>query len=484
MFKKFSMVMLVLIAALTLSACDPKEEKSDSDVIREIRDSITFTETELTEDITIPEIGNTDVVITWVSSNADYLGNDGTVTRPEYYQNDERISLTLSITLNEAVVIKVFEFTILATDRPENIELNTNETDALTLDFAYETSDFVANGVGEVSLVACVDGDTAVFSEGGENITVRFLGIDTPESTAKFDPWGKAASSFTCEKLTNATTIVLQSDPASGRTDGYGRYLSWVWYDGRLLNLELVELAYSKAEGSSDNLYGDVIFNVNLTVQFSERRVWGEVDPDYDYSLEGIQISIEELVTNYDEYEGLKVVLTGIITRRVGATAFIQQGDYGIYIYNNISFTPDLTPGNEVILSGLIATKYPSTDDTGAIQVTNYKISSQYSQVLSRDNEVTPNTVLLSEITHDHIGSLLKVEELTVMSIYQGTDYYTLTTEDSTGSSMIIYVNDTKNIPSTLFPVGKTLTIVAPLSRHKSSYQLLLATLDDVTIIE
>jgi micrococcal nuclease len=98
------------------------------------------------------------------------------------------------------------------------------------------------------------------------------LGIDTPESTAQSDPWGKAASSFTCDKLTNATSIVLQSDPASGQTDSYGRYLAWVWYDGRLLNLELVEEAYSRAKGSTDTYYGEVIFNVNLKVQFSNEE--------------------------------------------------------------------------------------------------------------------------------------------------------------------------------------------------------------------
>ena len=87
----------------------------------------------------------------------------------------------------------------------------------MSIDFDYSSSEFLADGVGEVTLIHCTDGDTATFGSGGQTFALRFLGIDTPESTYRFDPWGKAASDFTCDKLTNATTIVLEADGEIGR---------------------------------------------------------------------------------------------------------------------------------------------------------------------------------------------------------------------------------------------------------------------------
>lgn len=369
-------------------------------------------------------------------------------------------------------------------DDNDTYVLNTDETDALALDFSYESSDFITDGVGEVTLVSCVDGDTAFFTEGGESFSVRFLGIDTPESTASFEPWGKAASTFTCEKLTNAQTIVLQADPVEGRLDSYGtRYLSWVWYDGRLLNLELVELAYSKAKGTSDNYYGHQIFLKGMDVQESGRRVWGEVDPDFDYSREGVQLTIEELVTNFSEYEGKKVAINGIVTRVLGAAAYVQQGDYGIYVYNR-NWAPDLSVGNEVQLSGLSATKYP-TDGSGSIQCSNYSTRSKYSSVLSRENVVTPKTVLVTELTDNHVGSLLKLEDLKVISIYEGADgAFTITAEDILGNRITVRRDSDSpdDVISSMFPIGTVFTIVGPLSRYNNNYQLVITDVNDITI--
>ena len=487
MFKKLPLLILILLFALTFTACGPTEEPlSDGDILRSIRDEITFETTDLTENLTLPTIDEENVTYDWVSSNPQYLNHDGTVTRPEYYYNDQRISLTLTLTLNDTVITKVYEFMVLAADRPEVVELNTDETDNLPLDFTYAGSSFIDDGVGEVELIRCVDGDTAHFRENGQTFSVRFLGINTPESTAKFEPWGKAASDYTCDKLENATTIVLQADPNAGRMDSYGdRWLAWVWYDGRLLNLELVEQAYSKASGSIDTLYGELIYQVNLTVQFSERRVWGETDPDFDYSREGIQLTIEELVTNQSEYVGLKVAINGIVSRKVGGAVFIQQGEYGIYLYNR-QWAPDLSVGNEVELSGLTVTHYPD-EETGALQVSDYKTYDEYSTVVSGGNVVTPKTISVSDITDLHIGSLLKVEHLTVtsVSINNETGAFTLYCEDNLGNTITVRKAEAVNLDIDVddtFPIGTTFTIVAPLSRYSSNYQLMLTSMDDVTI--
>jgi micrococcal nuclease len=482
MFKKISLVAVVLTLLFGLSACT--EPQTDSEILFAIRDEITFVETNIDGNITIPTIENEDVTVTWSSSKPEYLTSTGEVTIPDFTRGDQNVQLVLTLELNDTVVTKAFDFVVLGEERPETIELNTNETDALTLDFEYEAYDFLPDGVGEAELVRCVDGDTAFFREkgGGSSFSVRFLGINTPESTAKFEPWGKPASEYTCDKLTNATTIVLQADPAAGRLDSYGeRYLAWVWYDGRLLNLELVEQAYSKASGSTDTLYGDVIFDVNLTVQYTERRVWGETDPDYDYSLEGVQITIEELVTNASEYYGKKVALQGIVSSKLGGAVFIQQGDYGVYVYNR-SWAPDLTVGNEIQISGVTVTYYPD-ENTGALQVSGYQARPPYSSTLSRDNVVTPRTVLIDAITTNDIGSLLKVEGLTVKSIYEGTDgAFTVTAEDADGNTITVRrdADSPDDITMELFTVGTTFDVIGPLSRYMGSYQLMLTNLENI----
>jgi len=484
MFKKISIVLMTFTLIFTLAGCNgSKESMSDSDILYEIKGLLEIDLTDITEDITLPTVDNEDVSVTWTSSKAEYLDIDGKVTRPEYTDGDQSVSLTVVLELNDALVTKSFNFTVLALEKPQNIELNTDYTDALVLDFAYADSNFIADGVGEVTLSRCIDGDTAIFKEGNTTFTVRFLGIDTPESTYKFDPWGKEASLFTCDKLENATTIVLEWDAgADTRTDGNGRYLSWVWYDGRLLNLELVEEALTGSKGVGGLKYENVFYEAEFKTQDTDRRIWGEDDPNYDYSLDGIQITIEELVTHPELYVGLKVVIRGTVSRTIGQHPYIQDGDFGVYLYSGFTFTTKLAEGNEVLISGLTATYYPDSD-TGGLQLTSFV--RENAEVLSTGNIVTPVDKLITEITTQDVGSLLKIYNLTVISIYENTydDAFTVTVEDENGNTITIRRDSlaSDDIAAALFTVGTTFDIVAPLGRYDSSFQLMIVNLDDVT---
>ena len=94
----------------------------------------------------------------------------------------------------------------------------------------------------------CVDGDTAVFNVDGVETKFRFLAIDTPESVAPnkaVEEFGKDASEYTCNKLSNANNIVIEYEN-SNKTDKYGRHLGWIWVDGSLLQKELVSVGYAK----------------------------------------------------------------------------------------------------------------------------------------------------------------------------------------------------------------------------------------------
>ncbi len=483
MLKKISILIMMVTLGITLSGCNQEEEKTDTDILFGIKDVINIDQTELTENLVLPTVDNEDVSVSWTSSKPEYLDIDGTIHRPEYSDGDQSVALTVILELNDAVVTKSFYLTVKALEKPENIELNTDYTDALVMDFSYSDSDFIADGVGEVTLSRCVDGDTAIFSENGTTFTVRFLGIDTPESTYKFDPWGKEASHFTCDKLENATTIVLEWDSgAETRTDGNDRYLSWVWYDGRLLNLELVEEALTGSKGVGGLKYETIFYQAEFKTQDTDRRIWGEIDPNFDYSLEGIQITIEELVTHPELYVGQKVVIRGIISRTIGQHPYIQDGDYGIYLYSGFTFTTKLAEGNEVLISGLVPTYYPNSE-TGGLQLTDFV--RENAEVLSQGNEVTPVDKLITELTTKDVGSLVKITNLTVTDVYENTynDAFTVTAEDENGNIITLRKDDLINdsITADLFTIGTTFDIVAPLGRYESNFQLMIVHLDDVT---
>lgn len=108
-----------------------------------------------------------------------------------------------------------------------------------------------------VTLEACVDGDTAKFKTAeNEIIKARFLAIDTPETvhpTKGEEPFGKAASNYTCTSLTNALEIKIEYDENSTLEDKYGRKLVWVFVDGVLLQDSLISQGYAEVA----YLYGD-----------------------------------------------------------------------------------------------------------------------------------------------------------------------------------------------------------------------------------
>lgn len=101
----------------------------------------------------------------------------------------------------------------------------------------------------EVKFSEKVDGDTAKFELNGDIITVRFLGIDTPETvhpTKGEEPFGKDASQFTEEQLKNANKIELEYDNHASKTDKYERHLAWIWVDDCLLQEELIQNGLAK----------------------------------------------------------------------------------------------------------------------------------------------------------------------------------------------------------------------------------------------
>ncbi len=103
---------------------------------------------------------------------------------------------------------------------------------------------------GLYRVTAFADGDTIEVDMNGTRETVRFIGVDTPETQ---DPrtsvqcFGKAASEFT-KNLIGSNDVRLEADPTNTNRDRYNRLLRYVYLpDGRLVNAEIIRLGYGFA---------------------------------------------------------------------------------------------------------------------------------------------------------------------------------------------------------------------------------------------
>lgn len=362
---------------------------------------------------------------------------------------------------------------------------DTNHTDNLRLTESYVGKSFINDGIGVVTVSTYTDADTTNFRDSvtGTRFTVRYLGIDAPEATSKYDPWGIKAGNFVRDVLSEAQTIILQAEPGGNRQDGNGRYLAWVWYikDGvtRLLNLELVEEAYAWAAGASSTQYGTIFTIAAAETQLTGRRIYGEVDPDYDYSTGGTPVDIGYLIENFDAYIGKKATITGVITAKVSSSFYIEQNGKGIYIYAGFGLTNEIQVGYEVTIQGLVAAKHNEGK-----QLTNYFAYNM--QLLSTDNEVTITTINGSQMSQ-YVGRVVRLNHLRIVSVSVTTTVgrkdFTVVLADTFGNTVNIRVED--SVANFVFPhqfvVGSYVDVFGPVTQFLSGYQLMLPGTGNIT---
>ncbi len=279
------------------------------------------------------------------------------------------------------------------------------------------TYDFREDGIEEMDLSSyryLVDGDTTHFTTKMEGYTVkvRYLGIDTPESSSVIEKWGKAASEFNASIL-DATTgtakhVILQSqgrasypDLVEGvddtsvwesETDGYNRNLAYVWYatvdnpeleDFRCLNLEIMYEGYSQGLGSSLDEMGEeyyIAFNkANLSAEANQKNYYSSAsDPNYywDNNDEPVNLDLKTLYESTtdgtsafntdspyaDNYTFYRIY--GYVSRKTETSYFIQDQPsydqsnglpeaYGIYVFTYATNT--IAVGDYVAVIGVIS---------------------------------------------------------------------------------------------------------------------------------
>lgn len=228
----------------------------------------------------------------------------------------------------------------------------------------------------EATVKTFVDGDTTHFYvssdlvEGGI-LKARYLAINTPESTGKIEEYGKKASNFTKEKLSQATSIIIESDTEKWDIDSTGsRNLVWVWYktsdseEYRNLNIEILQNGLAIANSSANNRYGSYCTAAIAQAKEQKLNIYsGQKDPDFYYG-EAVELTLKELRTNIDQYNGVKVAFNGIVTKDHSNSVYVEAYDeetgiyFGISVYYGFNLSgPGLAAisvGNEARIVGTV----------------------------------------------------------------------------------------------------------------------------------
>lgn len=108
----------------------------------------------------------------------------------------------------------------------------------------------------EAQVVNVVDGDTITVSIGDGLYTVRYIGVDTPETVRSDTPvqWMGPEAAAANAALVAGQTVYLEKDVSE--TDRYGRLLAYVYLaDGRMVNEELVRLGYAYSSSYPPDVY-------------------------------------------------------------------------------------------------------------------------------------------------------------------------------------------------------------------------------------
>ena len=376
----------------------------------------------------------------------------------------------------------------------------------------------------EVSVKTFIDGDTTHFYisssaiEGGV-LKGRYLAINTPESTGKIEEWGKKASVFTKSKLSEAVSIIVESDDGSWNVDSTGeRHLVWVWYktseseDYRNLNIEILQNGLALPNSSANNRYGETCMAAIAQAKAQKLNIYsGEQDPDYYYG-EAVELTLKELRTNIADYTGISVAFNGIVTMNYSNGVYVEDYDgesgiyYGMYVYYgagaNGNILDMLTVGNEVRIVGSVqyweaggsyqvaglAYKPMQPNDPGNVQ----KLSSGHEPAYvetSADTFVNGKVEVEMEeevLTFDYaelvLNTSIRMNGLYVKSVYttknEDSDSYgamTLTCEvDGITVSVrtnVLYDENGEMITADAY-LGKTIDVMGIVDYYDGGYQI------------
>ena len=384
----------------------------------------------------------------------------------------------------------------------------------------------------EVTVKTFVDGDTVHFHvdeqicESGV-LKARFLAVNTPECTGKIEEYGKKAAAFTRSQLEKAESIWVESDNGQWNFDSTGeRHLVWVWYKlpgekaYRNLNLEILQNGLAIANSTANNRYGTICMNALNQARAAKLNVYsGQKDPDFYYG-DAVELTLKELRTNLEAYNGIKVAFNGVITTSNDNTVYVESFDeetgmyYGMAVYYGFGLSGAglkiLSVGNEARIVGTV--QYYEAGGTWQVSGLTYRMMKPKDpgniQKLSEGHSPawfpTEPETFLGQVTiqgednaqvFDYaalaMSTSAQMQGLTVKHVYTTSDKdsssfgaMTLTCEKN-GSTVYVrtipFYEDGQLVTGDRF-LGKTIDVKGVVDYFDGQYQIKVFTIDNITI--
>ncbi|HIC95461.1 TPA: hypothetical protein EYP12_02400, partial [Candidatus Bipolaricaulota bacterium] len=133
-----------------------------------------------------------------------------------------------------------------------------------------------APGRVRAKVVRVIDGDTIEVEIAGKRYTVRYIGIDTPETKHPEKPveWMGLEAAAKNEELVGGKVVELEKDVSE--TDKYGRLLRYVWVGDLMVNAELVRLGLAQVSTyPPDVKYADLFLDLQREAREAGLGLWG-----------------------------------------------------------------------------------------------------------------------------------------------------------------------------------------------------------------
>src|SRR5476651_50748 len=128
-----------------------------------------------------------------------------------------------------------------------------------------------------------VDGDTIAVNMNGTVETIRFIGVDTPETHKPNTPvqcYGELAAANTKTEISKFGKVRLQADPLDTNRDVYGRLLRYVYLPhGTLMDEQIIKTGYGFAYLGFPFTKSDQFAAAGQTAQASKVGLWAVCSP-------------------------------------------------------------------------------------------------------------------------------------------------------------------------------------------------------------
>ncbi|MBN1916067.1 thermonuclease family protein [Candidatus Dojkabacteria bacterium] len=156
--------------------------------------------------------------------------------------------------------------------QPEKQEIsgvNTEKLDEPVREYSYQ-------------ILSVIDGDTVHLNYSGSDITVRLVGIDSPEKNDPAKPvecYSEEASSE-LSRLLLGKNVYIEEDSKQGKEDRYGRTLLYLWVKDNngteiFVNEYMVREGFARAYTKIDSDYLEEFQTIETEAKSKEKGMWG-----------------------------------------------------------------------------------------------------------------------------------------------------------------------------------------------------------------